>query len=156
MADLISREALLEVETVLYDEDGFERSCVLSADIRRIPSVDAVSRGLFEQIKWERDVAMAQLEEHGIAFGAKKQGDVIVLPCKVGDEIYRIIKPSGECKPFVPTLPDKVEPFGICYRNVMGGYSLIPFDELGKTVFLTREEAEKALGERKEYEIDKC
>lgn len=80
--------------------------------------------------------------------------DAVVLPCNVGDEIYRIVKPSGACKPFIPTLPDKVEPFGICYRNVMGGYSLIPLDEFGKTVFLTREEAEAALERREENAAD--
>ena len=83
MADLISREAVLEQETFLRDEDGFEYTCVLSSDIRHMPSVDAVSRGVYEQIKWERDVAMEQLEEHGIAFGAKKQGDAVeVVRCK--------------------------------------------------------------------------
>ena len=78
---------------------------------------------------------------------AEAQGRLLVLPCKVGDEIYRIIKPSGVYKPFVSTLPDKVEPFGIYYKNLMGAYSYIPFDELGRTVFLTREEAEQRLKE---------
>ena len=78
----------------------------------------------------------------------EEQGRLVVLPCKVGDTIYRIIKPSGKCKAFVPTLPDMVAPFGIYYRNVMGAYSYVPFDELGKTVFLTREEAEAALKEK--------
>ena len=45
------------------------------------PAADVVSRGVFEQIKWERDMAMQQLEEHGIPFGAK--ADVVaVVRCK--------------------------------------------------------------------------
>lgn len=73
----------------------------------------------------------------------------IKLPCKVGNEIFRIVEAAnGLYAPFVPALADKVEPFGICYRNLMGSYSCIPFDEMGKTVFLSREEAEAALKER--------
>lgn len=48
-----------------------------------VPTADVASRELFEQIKWERDIAMAQLKEHGIAFGAKKTADVVeVVRCK--------------------------------------------------------------------------
>ena len=36
--------------------------------------IDYVPRGLFDQIKWERDVAIAQLEELGIFFGEKIDG----------------------------------------------------------------------------------
>ena len=48
-----------------------------------LPAADVVSRGLFEQIKWERDIAMEQLKEYGISFGAKKSDDVVkVVRCK--------------------------------------------------------------------------
>lgn len=39
--------------------------------IKKFPIVDAVSRELFEQYKWERDVAIAQLEELGLSLGQK-------------------------------------------------------------------------------------
>lgn len=76
--------------------------------------------------------------------------DGVILPlCKVGDELFRIIKlTNSACKPFVLTLPDKVEPYGIFYKGLMGEYRCIPFEEFGKTVFLTREEAEEALREK--------
>ena len=32
-------------------------------------TVDAVSRGVHDQVRWERDIAIEQLEEHGIPFG---------------------------------------------------------------------------------------
>lgn len=35
---------------------------------------DIVSRSLFEQYKWERDIAIEQLEELGIAFAQKIDG----------------------------------------------------------------------------------
>lgn len=44
--------------------------------IENAPAVDVVSRDLFEQIKWERDIAMEQLAEHGIPFGAKMNEDI--------------------------------------------------------------------------------
>ena len=37
--------------------------------IEAAPAVDAVSRSVFEQVKWERDCAMQQLKDHGIPFG---------------------------------------------------------------------------------------
>lgn len=85
----------------------------------------------------------SQVADHLLANG------VILPPCKVGDELFRIIKiTNSACKPFVPTLPDKVEPYGIFYKGLMGEYRCIPFEEFGKTVFLTREEAKKALREQ--------
>ena len=49
-----------------------------------VPTADVASRELFEQIKRERDIAMAQLEEHGIAFGMKKEYTKVVevVRCK--------------------------------------------------------------------------
>lgn len=44
-----------------------------------MPTFDVVPRSVYEQIKWERDIAMQQLEENGIAFGAKP---------KVGKWVY--------------------------------------------------------------------
>lgn len=43
---------------------------------------DAVSLGVIEQFKWERDTAVAQLEELGIGFGQKKPDMVDVVRCK--------------------------------------------------------------------------
>ena len=71
---------------------------------------------------------------------------VIVPPCKVGDRLYQIVKTTRHT--FVSEFPIIVEPQQIIYRNIMGFYFCIPFDDFGKTAFLTREEAEKALRER--------
>lgn len=75
---------------------------------------------------------------------------VIVPPCKEGDTLYPIIDMSHTaCKSFVSDFPIKVLPYQIYYINVMGGISAIPFDRFGKTVFLTKEEAEEKLKELK-------
>ena len=45
------------------------RDCIDLLD--SIPAADVISKGLYEQIKWERDVALAQLEEYGVSLGEK-------------------------------------------------------------------------------------
>lgn len=46
------------------------------------PTVDAVSRGVHDQVRWERDTAIGQLEEHGIPFGGIAPDVVKVVRCK--------------------------------------------------------------------------
>ena len=42
--------------------------------IQDAPTEEPVSRGLFEQYKWERDIAIEQLEELGLSLGQKIEG----------------------------------------------------------------------------------
>lgn len=64
---------------------------------------------------------------------ADKDGRVVVLPCKVGDTVWRIKRTFEE-------YPDRskpyIEPSGFLLQDVFN---------ISKTVFLTREEAESAL-----------
>lgn len=46
------------------------------------PTVDAVPIGAVEQIRWERDMAMQQLSEHGIPFGGNADDVIKVCRCK--------------------------------------------------------------------------
>lgn len=68
-------------------------------------------------------------------YKADKDGRVLILPCKLGTKVYRI-------RYKIVDYPDKPEPeitttwFTPEYR-----------EDIGKTVFFTREEAEKALQE---------
>ena len=65
---------------------------------------------------------------------ADKDGRVVVLPCKVGDTVYRL--------QYIEQTPG---------RFIVGvapiEFTLIWLDYIGETVFPTREEAEKALQE---------
>ena len=67
--DLISRSALLKFWFEIRDRCVPE--LVVDCMIKEAPSVDAVSPGVLEQYKWERDTAIAQLEELGLGFGEK-------------------------------------------------------------------------------------
>lgn len=42
--------------------------------IKNASAVDAVSKSLYDQIKWERDIALEQLEELGVSLGQKIDG----------------------------------------------------------------------------------
>ena len=64
---------------------------------------------------------------------ADRDGRVVVLPCKVGDTVYRIFNPPGR-KPVISA-----------HTLMSVDYIVRWLDKFGKTVFLTREEAERAL-----------
>lgn len=46
------------------------------------PSNDTVSRAVYDQVRWERDMAMEQLEEHSIPFGGIARDVLKVTRCK--------------------------------------------------------------------------
>lgn len=96
-----------------------------------------MARDLYGRLKAYEDIAelcggfdrLRELAE------ADKEGRVVVLPCKVGDTVWRI-------KRTFETYPDKSEPY-----IEPDAFLLQDVFNIGKTVFLTREEAEKALQE---------
>ena len=63
---------------------------------------------------------------------ADAEGRVVVLPCKVGDTVYRL--------QYIEQTPGR---FVVGVAEIK--FALIWLEDVGKTVFLTREEAEKAL-----------
>lgn len=73
---------------------------------------------------------------------AEQDGRLVVLPCKVGDAVYFSTHNGTICSHIIRRFE----------RNKKSDYMCsslwIPIDEFGKTVFLTREEAEKALEAR--------
>lgn len=89
----------------------------------------------------------------------EEQGLLVRLPCKVGDTVwdndfgypvsYEINAFSyGYCDSYVE--PDIENEIIFYYENYNGSITgAFPMSELGKTVFLTREEAEKKLEEMK-------
>ena len=70
------------------------------------------------------------------------------LPCKVGDTIYFDTYRCGESIGVQPHKVAKVEVIVSTERQFGSVGAEIPDWAFGKTVFLTREEAEKALKER--------
>ena len=82
---------------------------------------------------------------------ADKDGRCVVLPCKAGDTVYEVTSRKTISEYRVKAI--RVELFctfiewdivaGFVDKSIFG----VPVDEIGKTVFLTHEEAEKALRE---------
>ena len=76
---------------------------------------------------------------------AESEGRLIVLPCKVGDTVFEITNLPGDGAIQMRFVAE------IAWLSGHGTVLLSPglvigFDDFGKTVFLTREEAEAALG----------
>ena len=77
---------------------------------------------------------------------ADKDGRVVVLPCKVGDTVWRIVR-DGEPHITRDEVRDMyfADDMTLCVELVGGRVTFT--EKFGKTVFLSREEAEKALRE---------
>lgn len=76
---------------------------------------------------------------------ADKDGRVVVLPCRQGDELWTYCNhPVKRVYSF--TVSDVSTLNGRTVLNTLGLGTIRP-EDIGKTVFLTREEAEKALQE---------
>ena len=77
MDELIRKRVLLDefewLKSVVNESSKDEVEDAIQR-IKNAPAVDAVSRGLFEQYKWERDVAIDQLEKLSIELGRKIEG----------------------------------------------------------------------------------
>ena len=87
--DLISRSARLEEisKFTIIPDDLYGMGIMSGVDavkkkIENAPAVDAVSRAVFEQVQWERDVAIEQLKDHGIPFGGIAPDVVKVVRCR--------------------------------------------------------------------------
>ena len=132
-----------DVRTILnrladYEDTGF--------DLQEIQkSADAICAygKIFQGLPLTRIHELAQ---------ADREGKCVVLPCRVGDKVYCIQSYFNDAKmrsekkvkcrvvDFMQSLPDLLECEGMIYK----------FSDIGKIVFLTREEAESALEKMKE------
>ena len=99
---------------------------------------------LIREAKKYKKNANSDLERNMIFADYLLEHGVIVPPCKVGDRVYR----PSDCLGVVQFV---IISFNI-YENEMfftdDSENIIYLSDIGKTVFLTREEAEKALKER--------
>ena len=86
----------------------------------------------------------------------EEQGLLMRLPCKVGDTVYRVN--AGAKQPIIPMTVSEIH--FLCYKNERAvrfdaigkedmGESCYRLEDIGRIVFLTREEAEKKLEEMK-------
>ena len=75
---------------------------------------------------------------------AKRDGQCVILPCKIGGKLYSAF-------PLCGVNSHQIRKFEINKDGMFACSALmIPFSDVGKTVFLTREAAEQALKEYKD------
>lgn len=124
-------EKLKAYEDLGLDPEEYKRA--LSADI--MVRVAAAALG----------VAAERLRELA---EADKTGRVVVLPCQSGERVFALLdgqKHVRECEVKHAVLDGWRKVFFISPVGSPGDAYSAPFGAFGKTVFLTREEAEKAL-----------
>lgn len=168
------REELEKFRELYNDYKGF-----LSLEDRELFKKAATIWRAFNQVKWERDIAISQLEELGIGLGekvdyvkelieAKGKGLFIKLFCNVNDIVFELL----ECEEGFTKY--KIDPMIVedifieRYDNALNvGYKLVTLDKQGYTykfnsdfeirnnVFLTLEEAEEAIAKMEEKDVRK-
>ena len=136
----------------------------LTERIKRLQKDDLIvyTNGKYEDTipaEMTNDDIRAVLKKLAAYEDLEEQGLLVRLPCKVGDkalyndfghpESYEIKAFSyGYCDSYVE--PDIEDQIIFYYENYSGSIAgAFPMSEIGKTVFLTREEAEKKLEEMK-------
>ena len=115
-------------------------------DTRLTPEQCENAKGIIESAFSDDTSKVERIRE---LLKADKDGRVVVLPCKVGDPVYEVTSRKTISEYRVKAI--RVELFctiiewditaGFVDKSIFG----VPVDEIGKTVFLTREEAEAAL-----------
>lgn len=103
---------------------AYEDTHMMPSDVTSMRMDMAIIAALFNGVDVDR---MKELAE------ADKNGRLVVLPCEVGTATYYIHYP-------IAVYPDESEP-----EIKRGIFTLCDLDRVGHSVFLTREEAEKAL-----------
>lgn len=132
-----------DFESIDYIDDDIKANCIKCAEEH------------MQLVKW--------LEELKSYKDLEEQGLLVKLPCKVGDmvwdndfgypESYEIKAFSyGYCDSYVEPgigIEDEIIFYYENYTHSISITGAFPMSEIGKTVFLTREEAEKKLEEMK-------
>lgn len=80
---------------------------------------------------------------------ADRDGRLVVLPCNVGDAVYGFYGEKTILKMVVKWIETNTDGWCIAAQYTPMAPKFYRFSDFGKTVFLTREEAEKALEELK-------
>ena len=134
-------------------------------DVKCPPNTACSQKQVWERLKQYEDTGLSPIAceesvkiEKGLSEGgystsrmvelmcADQEGRVVVLPCKRGDELWTHgIFPSGG-EVYKVVVSDVSTLNGRTVLNTQG-LGTIRSEDIGKTVFLTREEAEKALAE---------
>ena len=140
-------EELVKALRCTVPSEEMRRCKICNGDIIRCNEcINGYIRQSADQI--ERDQKeLAALRELAVA---DKEGRAIILPCKVGHRVFALLdtdKHISECEVKRIGLGDEIGFVGLGPIGARGREYGVSLKGFGKTVFLTREEAEKALAE---------
>lgn len=128
-----------------YEDTGLEPEEVLPKD-----NADEIALKLIRLADLESLCNYTRLRELA---EADKDGRLMVLPCKVGQRVFALLdtdKHISECEVKRIGLGNEIGFVGLEPIGVRGREYGVALNGFGKTVFLTREEAENALGAMKD------
>ena len=133
---------ILDLAECLYS-GGEAEAGILMEISRRLAAYE--DSGLSPEEVQELKVSVKICEDCWNHAQAKAEGRLVVLPCKVGDAIWKI---KSAFSYFTKPMEDRVERI-IIYKNEIlvccTSGAKFSIGSVGKAVFLSREEAEKAL-----------
>lgn len=131
---------VLQDRLAAYEDTGLEPEEVLPKD-----KADEIALKLMRLADLESLCNYDRLRELA---KADKDGRVVVLPCQSGEHVFALLddqKRVRECEVKHAVLDGWRKIFYIVPVGGLGDAYSAPFGAFGKTVFLAREEAEKAL-----------
>ena len=127
------------VREMMYHLAAYEDTHMMPSDVMSMRMDMAILVALFDGIDVDRMRELA---------AAERDGRVVVLPCKVGDTVYALLgtdKYVSECEVKRVSMGDHISFVAIEPISARGHEYGVSLKGFGKTVFLTREEAEKAV-----------
>ena len=140
-----------------HDPGGCTKGCIVPQLYARLGAYEdtGLTPGEVKSMQEEHFSGLEMAKLHSALMELKKyqeadkDGRLAVLPCKAGDTVYEVTSRKTISEYRVKAI--RVELFctfiewdivaGFVDKSIFG----VPVDEIGKTVFLTREEAEAAL-----------
>ena len=134
-----------------FKQGGVERLAAYE-DTGRTPEEVTALGNLFDYVLEESKTLTGQialLNRIRDLARADKDGRLVVLPCKVGQRVFALLdtdKHISECEVKQIGMGNKIGFVGLEPIGARGREYGVALNGFGKTVFLTREEAEKALG----------
>ena len=141
----VSKAALRQIIRQLYS------ALAAYEDTGRTPEEVTALGNLFDYVLEESKTLTGQLallnRIRGLA-EADKDGRLVVLPCKVGQRVFALLDTDthiSECEVKQIGMGNKIGFIGLEPIGARGREYGVSLNGFGKTVFLTREEAEKAL-----------
>ncbi len=140
-----------------HDPGGCTKGCIVPQLYARLGAYEDTGLTPQEVISMQGEwrAMMAALNSIGGGYTrlrelaeADKDGRLVVLPCKVGQRVFALLdtdKHISECEVKQIGMGNKIGFIGLEPIGARGREYGVSLNGFGKTVFLTREEAEKAL-----------